>query len=111
MIYNQSEMDEESENYIQLVKAREDSSETLQATKQSLHLIALFVYFNIVLPRRHTICFWWHHWNHPQIKYQLPGFILFVRFIHNHVSVREPLILQGFQKFSSFWRITGLTRR
>ncbi|MBV6389840.1 MAG: hypothetical protein JNIBNLAF_01488 [Nitrosomonas europaea] len=28
-------MDEESENYIQLVKAREDSSETLQATTMS----------------------------------------------------------------------------
>jgi len=80
MICNQSEMDEESESCIQFVKAREDSSESLQATKQSLYLIALFVHFNIVFPGRHTIRFWWHHWNHPQIKYQLPGFIPFVRY-------------------------------
>ncbi|MXS85694.1 hypothetical protein ABO04_07190 [Nitrosomonas sp. HPC101] len=41
-------MDEESEYYIQLIKAGEDSSEFLQATKQSLNFIALFIYFSAI---------------------------------------------------------------
>ena len=62
-------MYEESEYYVKLIKAGEDSSETLQSAKQSLNLIALFVHFSVILPGRHAICFWRHHGDHPQIKY------------------------------------------
>lgn len=61
-------MNKELKNDIQLVKPRENSSETLEAPEQSFNFVALFVHRSVVLPRIQAIAFRRNNWRHTEIQ-------------------------------------------
>src|SRR5690606_1325072 len=87
-----------------------NSSKSFQSTKQSLHLIALFIKLPIIFPRRNPIAFRWHNRLHAKIKYELPSLITFVSLIHNDFSSLPATIFHGFQQLPAFGSITRIAR-
>jgi hypothetical protein len=48
---DESEVEESEEQHVQLFEAREDSSESLESSKEALDLVALFIKSVVIVPR------------------------------------------------------------
>lgn len=104
-------MNKEFKNDIQLVKARENSSEAFQAPEQSLNLVSFFVHVPVVFPNTQAIAFRGNNRNHTEIKNQLARLIALIGFVHDDLSAFPAAVFKAFQQFSPFGSVAGLPRR
>ena len=79
---DQDEIDEGEEDYIEFFESGEDAAEAFQPAERSLHFVTLLIEFSVISPWIEPVGFGRDHWNHTQIKYQLPRFVAFVGFVH-----------------------------
>jgi hypothetical protein len=69
---DQNEINKGEENDIELFESGEDAAEAFQPAEEPFHFVAFLVEFAVVLPGIEPVGFRRNHWNHAQIKYQLP---------------------------------------
>ncbi len=102
-------MDEGHEHHVEFVEAGEDSPEPLEATEESLNLIASAVQGSIIFPRRDTVLFGWHHWSKTKLKRQLSCFFSFVGSVHDQTNLGSRW-RHRLEQATSFRSVMGLAR-
>ena len=86
-------MDEGCEHDIELVEAGKDPPESFEASEQAFYFVSAAVHDLVIFPGVYPVLFGWYNRYKPQIQYQLPCLIAFIRSIHEHAHTR----LNGFE--------------
>lgn len=107
---DESEVDEGCEHDVQLVVAREDASEGLEATEEAFDLVSAAVEPCVVRPGPSAVGLGRHGRVESQIHGELSGFVAFVGSIHDD---RDRVLGPGqaLEKGSAFGRISALPGR
>jgi len=81
-IDDESEVNEGEEHDVEFLEAGEDAAEAFEAPEEALDFIAFSVQSAVVFPGFDPSRFGRDDRNHAQVKYKLPGLIVFVGSIH-----------------------------
>ena len=103
-------MNEAPKHDVQLLESGEDAPESFESSEEAFDFIAPAIHDTVVLPRLDPIGFGWHNGDEPQVQRKLPGFIAFIRPIHQ--QAHGPVgFAHGTDQFPAFGRVVCLTRR
>lgn len=103
-------MDKREEHHVELLEAREDAPEALEATKQALDLVATAIHGTIVIPGRDAVVLGRHRRDETEVERQLSRIVAFVGPIHQQVD-RPSGGAKTVQQRSSLGRVVGIAGR
>src|SRR5712691_3373705 len=109
-VEDKGEVYEGNKHHVELLESREDSTESLQTSEQSLDLVSALVHGSIVFPRRDAGAERWHYGNKAEVKGELPRLVALVCPVHQQVQ-RPGRLAQMAQQLAPLGRIVGLARR
>ena len=85
-IGDERKVDEGDEHEVELLEPGEDTSEALESTEQPFDLIAPFVHFPVVFPRRDSSLLGWDDGDKSEIKRQLPRLVPLICTVHDEME-------------------------